>query len=780
MSSPLTSLHRHKKNPSPSNPFSIRSNKSQKFSVLNRRVHGSHRDTSRSTSKSLSSRSSLSAEYKNRNSSNKFKDKRFGVNDGSLSTDTVMLERFKRERVHQSKKANKYNLAPSIPITHKGEKMNSKKALEDTLDFDDSDDEKVVGNLDKADTQMHFGGGSLGKRIREQNPYGSTEPKTLSEIYAGRVSELDDVIRMSKVRKMEKRKMKEEQAEGFEGVDSAFDELRGLLNFRDNGVEKEEERMRRKRVRLGEEEGDDNDLWESEVKMLAFEKKSKASDRTKTIDEIRKEEAEELKEKEERRLKRMKGDFEGDDLSDVEDNEMKITAEGIKYVDKFGNDVTETSNPNESEPEQTSDSEDSSQAENALSAMAALNESDSEDDLPPLPVGSNVSANFRANEQFQGDGGDVQRNIQCEGLKEVMWRIKEDEEEGVKGVWTRRVGFLERKEEKIGRDTEVKVGRNGRNREGEEEFSTMLGWGDIFLGRMAWEVFSSTDARHGVLGRLGGVFGRILEGAIFRTGDELRKGCVVAEGMVNLYQERWCSEVVGFLVDVVDFFAGEKVGRIKLLKPEKVPVKMKLTETDEREMVKGCLDMCIVLGERIAKVWRTEVEATSNLLESFRGLMKVVKDPRVKALVTTLDYKGPRPEIRLRAKKTTLEKSVVSLDPRINEDDKYRHSKDKGKEKQKAIRDKMQRDFKRTKKAAKRELKLDSQHLEKERRAESDKRSGEQKEKRHKNFAWLEQEQATINQQVREGGGLMKGGGTGAGARAKARGKLGVKKGGKK
>ena len=79
-----------------------------------------------------------------------------------------MLERFKRERVHQSKKANKYNLAPSIPITHKGEKMNSKKALEDTLDFDDSDDEKVVGNLDKADTQMHFGGGSLGKRIREQ------------------------------------------------------------------------------------------------------------------------------------------------------------------------------------------------------------------------------------------------------------------------------------------------------------------------------------------------------------------------------------------------------------------------------------------------------------------------------------------------------------------------------------------------------------------------------------------------------------------------------------
>ena len=51
--------------------------------------------------------------------------------------------------------------------------------------------------------------------------------------------------------------------------------------------------------------------------------------------------------------------------------------------------------------------------------------------------------------------------------------------------------------------------------------------------------------------------------------------------------------------------------------------------------------------------------------------------------------------------------------------------------------------------------------------------------KRQKNFAWLESEQATMNQQVRQGGGLLSGGGTGA-ARAKARSaKLGIKKGGK-
>ena len=43
----------------------------------------------------------------------------------------------------------------------------------------------------------------------------------------------------------------------------------------------------------------------------------------------------------------------------------------------------------------------------------------------------------------------------------------------------------------------------------------------------------------------------------------------------------------------------------------------------------------------------------------------------------------------------------------------------------------------------------------------------------------MEQEQATMNQQVAQGGGLLKGGGTGA-ARIKAKsGKIGIKRGGK-
>jgi nucleolar protein 14 len=74
---------------------------------------------------------------------------------------------------------------------------------------------------------------------------------------------------------------------------------------------------------------------------------------------------------------------------------------------------------------------------------------------------------------------------------------------------------------------------------------------------------------------------------------------------------------------------------------------------------------------------------------------------------------------------------------------------------------------------------MDGAFVETERRSEQSKRENKARAKRQKNFAWLEGEQATMNQQVRLGGGLIKGGGTGL-ARAKvATGKMGIKKGGR-
>jgi nucleolar protein 14 len=123
--------------------------------------------------------------------------------------------------------------------------------------------------------------------------------------------------------------------------------------------------------------------------------------------------------------------------------------------------------------------------------------------------------------------------------------------------------------------------------------------------------------------------------------------------------------------------------------------------------------------------------------------------------------------------------AIKTLAPRMEDPSRYSMSKDKGKSALQAEHDRHRREYKREHKAAMRELRLDNAFIESERRKAKSEADNKAKEKRHKNYAWLEQEQATINQQVRLGGGLLKGGGIGA-AKAKARqGKLGIKKGGK-
>ncbi|GMH68325.1 hypothetical protein TrRE_jg8544, partial [Triparma retinervis] len=330
------------------NPFSVRPNKKPKFTVVNRRVKGGTRKVRDRDSE----RSPLSKEYAARNKSGAFVDRRFGEGKAGVSRDEVMMQRFAKERVKRSKK-DRYNLStrPSEDITHKG-KVVGEDYKDDGELFQDSDDEGT--GLDKADTEMHFGGGRNGQK---EDPYGmyGGGGRTLKDIYGSneRRDGLDDVIKMSKIRKMERQREKEEQVEVFEGVDEAFGDLRGLLGFRDKGADRDKERERKKRVREGEEEPEEDDDYEQMARMFAFEKKGAATDRTKTQEEVALEREEKLREMEERRIKRMNGDFSDDDMSDVAAGgddlgeeegkkggvEMRFTADGIKYVDEEGREV---------------------------------------------------------------------------------------------------------------------------------------------------------------------------------------------------------------------------------------------------------------------------------------------------------------------------------------------------------------------------------------------------------------------------------------------------------
>ena len=138
-----------------------------------------------------------------------------------------------------------------------------------------------------------------------------------------------------------------------------------------------------------------------------------------------------------------------------------------------------------------------------------------------------------------------------------------------------------------------------------------------------------------------------------------------------------------------------------------------------------------------------------------------------------------RPPLLRRSRATAGQLAIKSFAPRMEDPKRYTMAKDTGKSQRQAILDRNRREYKREHKAATRELRLDAAFIENERRRDKEKRDSKAREQRNKNFAWLEEEQATMNQQVRMGGGLLKGGGIGA-AKAKARsGTIGIKKGGK-
>ena len=68
--------------------------------------------------------------------------------------------------------------------------------------------------------------------------------------------------------------------------------------------------------------------------------------------------------------------------------------------------------------------------------------------------------------------------------------------------------------------------------------------------------------------------------------------------------------------------------------------------------------------------------------------------------------------------------------------------------------------LKREQKGAARELRRDAEYLARARDDERDRVSGAKQEERHKNFAWLQDQQASLNQQVRKGGAMVTGGGS--------------------
>lgn len=115
----------------------------------------------------------------------------------------------------------------------------------------------------------------------------------------------------------------------------------------------------------------------------------------------------------------------------------------------------------------------------------------------------------------------------------------------------------------------------------------------------------------------------------------------------------------------------------------------------------------------------------------------------------------------------TLKTSIEAKAPRFEVN--YTMKKDKDADRDKAKLKQLGRQLKRETKSTIREIRRDADFIDQEQFRVSSEKKNALRDERAKNFAWMESEQATLNQQVRMGKGLMKGGGSGVTKKARIR-----------
>lgn len=272
------------------NPFNTKVTK-PKFQILNRFERGATGNIVKSKTKANSVRAAtLLPQLKElkRAHTSSFVDRRFGERDRTMSKEEVMQERFAREQQRIAKKQSRkskfdLNKLPDdgdfgeyddFSLTHGGRSIAQMddEELEDYDEYqlDDDDDDEVVGLFGKTKSF----GGNLDRSMVSRGHFGGFEdeaaPKSKQEI-------MKELIAKSKYYKHERQKIKEENEAMTEDLNAMFSEIRANLH-----VLSEDDRRRLRDAARVSEAGNENpeDDYESVLKDLTFDPRSRPTDRT--------------------------------------------------------------------------------------------------------------------------------------------------------------------------------------------------------------------------------------------------------------------------------------------------------------------------------------------------------------------------------------------------------------------------------------------------------------------------------------------------------------------
>ncbi|KAF4439708.1 hypothetical protein F53441_12519 [Fusarium austroafricanum] len=297
------------------NPFDLKHAKGPKFEVTSNRptlTAGSikGRPGQAKAASEERRRQTLLVEMQRRNKVGGILDRRFGENDPTIAPEEKMLERFAREKQRSHKKNSMFDLEddePSEGLTHMGK----------SISFGDIDDFKEDDLEEDYDSDGSVRERQRLKRIRALAAEGSDGEDGEPERKKTKKEVMEEVIAKSKHYKYERQVAKEEDDDVREALDKELQNIQYMLHHSRPGAKSQNEGASRSTIA-----GVDRDAFEKnfdlQVKKLAQDKRAQPADRTKTEEEKAEEESTRLKELEDKRQKRMRGES----VSDSEDDEM--------------------------------------------------------------------------------------------------------------------------------------------------------------------------------------------------------------------------------------------------------------------------------------------------------------------------------------------------------------------------------------------------------------------------------------------------------------------------
>jgi len=293
-------------------------------------------------------RKSLLPEIHRKNKVGGILDRRIGEADPAMSVEDRMMARFEQEQ-SRKRSGNVFDLeddADEVELTHGGQSLR----FDDEIGEEDYDAASVAGSSDDDDDGED---GFLKKKRRIEEVDGeapATEEQP--ERKKSKQEVMKEVIAKSKQFKYERQAQKEDDDEMRDALDKDLGDilaaLRGHINKKPEPeapkeVQRNDFGMNADRAALlaGTTQQDKDREYDSRVRQLLLDQRAKPTERTKTEEEKAREEADRLKQLEQKRMKRMRGESVSDDEESQKKGNKEADDEDEDDMDSLPDDAAE-------------------------------------------------------------------------------------------------------------------------------------------------------------------------------------------------------------------------------------------------------------------------------------------------------------------------------------------------------------------------------------------------------------------------------------------------------